>query len=335
MKPKFTITNGMLNLIVDITEEITRLEIVQERNLHLRKENRIRSIQSSLAIENNTLTLEQMTDIIAGKRVLGAPKDIKEVQNAYEAYELVFNMDPYLIDDFLKSHKLMTKELIKESGKFRTSDVGVYDHDGNVVHIGTRPQFVYSHIQDLFEWARMDTIPDLIKSCVIHFEIEMIHPFADGNGRMGRLWQNLLLSKWHKVFEWIPVETIVYENQQRYYNVLQVGCKDFDSTEFIEFMLEMIYKTISTFENTVTEKMGADILSLDILEQMNEKEIEFFYSIKSYLLKHGSISNTKSSLLSGRPAVTTRRYIHKLIELGVLSPVGENKNRLYQLNSVK
>lgn len=331
MKPIFSVTNRMLNLIVEITQIITRLEIERERNLHLRKENRIRSIHSSLAIEENSLSFEQVTDIINGKRVLGAPKEIREVQNAYEVYELVFKMNPYSIDDFLQAHGLMTKDLVKESGHFRDGDVDVYDHAGNVVHIGARPQFVFKLIQELFEWAMNDTVPDLIKSCVVHFEIEMIHPFSDGNGRLGRLWQNLILSKWQKVFEWIPIETMIYAHQQRYYDMLEIGDKENDSTKFIEFMLEVILETISEFgEERTTDKL-VDILGDKAIDKLNEKEIEFLKKIYPYLKENKGIANSKAAELSGRPIGTTRRYLLRLVDLGVLKTTGENKNRKYIL----
>ena len=199
-KPSFDITTNMLNFIVAITQKITRLEIEQERNLHLRKDNRIRSIHSSLAIEKSSLSLNQVSNIINGKQVFGPPQELREVQNAYDAYNRVFQLNPYLIDDFLMAHSLMMDELVKEKGMFRTNDVGIYDENGYIIHIGARPPFIYDLIKDLFFWASKSDVPDLIKSCVIHFEIEMIHPFQDGNGRMGRLWQNLVLAKWQNIF---------------------------------------------------------------------------------------------------------------------------------------
>jgi Fic family protein len=331
MKPPFSITNKMLNLIVEITQATTRLEIEHERNLHLRKENRIRSIHSSLAIENNSLSLAQVTDIINGKRVLGPPKEIQEVKNVYEAYEIVFKLNPYSIDDLLTAHGLMTKDLVKESGRFRREDVGVYDSYGNVVHIGARPQFVYNLIKDLFHWAKTDDSPALIKSCVVHFELEMIHPFPDGNGRMGRLWQNLILSKWQQVFEWIPIETIVYANQQQYYSMLAICDKENVSTKFIEFMLEVILKTILEYGQGKATDKATDILVDKVVDQLNKQELEFVNKIYLYLKANGGISNSKAVELSGRPAGTTRRYLLKLVELGGLTTVGENKNRKYVL----
>ncbi|WP_187378552.1 MULTISPECIES: Fic family protein [Oceanobacillus] len=247
MKPPFDITDHMLNRIVEISELTGELKFEYERNLHLRKDNRIRSIQSSLAIENNTLTVQQVTDIIDGKKVLGSPKEIKEVKNAYDAYEEILSFDPYSIKDFLLAHGYLTHELVEFSGRFRQKDVGVFDTKGNVIHVGARPQFIESLVKDLFTWAKTATTPALIKSCVMHYEIEAIHPFEDGNGRMGRFWQNVILSQWQPIFAWIPIETIIYEHQQRYYDVLALADKDNNSTDFIEFMLDVILETLQNY----------------------------------------------------------------------------------------
>lgn len=175
----------------------------EKRELHLRKENRIRSIQSSLAIENNSLSLEQVTDIIEGKRVMGPPKDVHEVQNTYEAYEVVYRLNPCSIDDFLLAHQLLTRDLVKHPGYFMIGDVGVFDGKGKVVHVGARPQFVPNLVKELFKWAENSKTSDIVNSCVVHFELEIIHPFEDGNGRMGRMWQSLILSQWNSLFEWL------------------------------------------------------------------------------------------------------------------------------------
>ncbi len=187
MKPPFDITNTMLNQIVDISQQIGQLNIAYERQLHLRKNNRLRSIQASLAIENNSLSVEQVTAIIDGKRVLGNPKEIQEVKNAYDAYEHIGIFKPFDLNDFLIAHRLMTQGLVNQSGRFRLTDVGIFDSQGQVIHMGARPPFIQKAMQDLFTWAKKDTTPALIKSSVMHYEIEVIHPFEDGNGRMGRL----------------------------------------------------------------------------------------------------------------------------------------------------
>lgn len=243
----FSITTKMLNLIVEISHKLGTLQLAYERNLHLRKNNRLRSIQASLAIENNSLTLEQVTDIINGKRVLGHPKEIREVQNAYDAYDEILRYDPYSLPDFLNAHQLLTNDLVKEAGQFRTQDVGIYNTQGVLVHMGARPQFVAKLMQDLFDWARQDSTPALIKSAVVHYEIEMIHPFSDGNGRMGRLWQNVILSQWNPIFAWLPIETMVYAHQPEYYKMLALADSQNDSTAFIEFMLAMILETLEAY----------------------------------------------------------------------------------------
>lgn len=247
MKPPFFITNKMLNLMVKISHKLGKLQIEYERNLHLRKENRIRSIHSSLAIENNSLTLEQVTAVLNGKRVLGHPKEIQEVKNAYDAYDEILSYDPYSVQDFLKAHYLLTQTIVDESGNFRSKNVGIYNASGQLVHMGARPQFVEKLISDLFTWAKNDDTPDLIKSAVVHYEIEMIHPFNDGNGRIGRLWQSVILSRANPIFAWIPIETIIYAHQAEYYQVLAQADKENDSTVFIEFMLGVILETLENY----------------------------------------------------------------------------------------
>lgn len=322
MQPSYIITNKMLNRMVEISE-LTALLVLEKRDLHLRKENRIRSIQSSLAIENNSLTLEQVTDIINGKRVLGAPKEIHEVQNAYEAYERVFQLNPYCVTDFLLAHQLLTKDLVKHAGRFRLGDVGVYDSQGAVVHVGARPQFVPNLVKELFDWAEKSTLPDLIKSCIVHFELEIIHPFEDGNGRMGRLWQSLILYQWQDIFEWIPVETVIYKHQQAYYDSLSISNHQNDSTIFIEFMLDAILETLQDYSLTNS------LTSLS--ELVSEKEQEVFKVIGNYLA-HSPIMTSKDlqELLGVSPA-TARRYLSGFAQKGLLEVSGSTKGKFYSL----
>ncbi len=232
--PPFTITNTILNLMVKISEKIGQLQVAYVQNLHLRKNNRLRSIQASLAIENNSMSLEQVTDIINGRKVLGKPKEIQEVKNAFDAYEIIPHLSPYRVEDFLQSHHLMMQGLVDNAGQFRTGDVGIFNTQGKVMHLGARPEFVPRLIADLFAWAEQDSTPALIKSCVMHYEIEVIHPFADGNGRMGRLWQTLVLSADTPVFAWLPIETMVYQHQADYYATLAQADTHNDSTRYNE-----------------------------------------------------------------------------------------------------
>lgn len=320
----YTITERILNLVQEISEYVTRLSL-EKRELHLRKENRIRSIQSSLAIENNSLSLEQVTDIIEGHRVLGPPKDIHEVQNAYEAYERAFRLNPYELDDFLLAHGLLTKGLVKSPGQFRLGDVAVFDGQGQVVHLGARHQFVPNLVADLFAWARDSQVSMLVKSSIVHFELEIIHPFEDDNGRMGRLWQSLLLSYWNPIFEWLPIESVIYHHQQGYYQALAQSNNDNDSTAFIEFMLSAILETLKIY----SLKNPLNNMS----ELMSEKEWAVFQQILSYLTKQASISNHQLQELTGVSSATARRYLAKFVELGLLQATGQTKSRCYHLAS--
>ena len=308
MQVNFQITEKMLGLVHNIAELLTKYSI-EKRPLLLRKENRIRSIQSSLAIENNSLTLEQVTDIIEGRRVLGPPKDIHEVQNAYEAYERVFSMDPYSVEDFLEAHHLLTHGLVKHPGQFRLSDVGIYDASGRVVHVGARPQFVPSLVEELFSWAKNSDLLALVKSCLVHFELEIIHPFEDGNGRMGRLWQSLILSRWNPLFEWLPIESVIHAHQQGYYDALAISNKEMKVQDRIE-------------------EVSAEYV---VLPSLKPKEREVFEQVKAYLEQYGNIGNQQTQELIGLSAATVRRYLSFFVEVGLLTSSGSTKGKLYTL----
>lgn len=240
-KPPFHMTDKMTFLIAEISEQVGRITVLQEGTLspHLRRENRIRTIHSSLAIEHNSLSLEQVTAILDGKRVLGNPNEIKEVQNAYEAYELMLRLDPSSVDNLLKAHKLMMNGLVPENGKFRSGGVGVFDGEV-LIHMAPPAEFVPEHIHNLFAWYQHSEIHPLIKSAVFHYEFEFIHPFADGNGRMGRMWHSLLLGKWKELFFWLPIEELIQSRQKEYYDTLGAADKQADSAGFVELMLEII-----------------------------------------------------------------------------------------------
>lgn len=248
-KPPFEITQKILSLITDIAELVGR---VSSSNLTqspmLRRTNRIKTIYSSLAIEQNTLTLDQVTAVLSGKRVLAPQKDIAEVRNAYEIYERMDELDPYSVDDLLLAHRVLTCGLVEESGMFRTRSVGVVDSEGNVLHMGTLPLYVPDLVSELLGWVRDSEIPMLIKSCVFHYELELIHPFADGNGRVGRLWHTLLLSEWNPIFAWLPVESIIHDRQAEYYKAINISNAAGESTAFIEFMLSAIKEALTEAE---------------------------------------------------------------------------------------
>ena len=236
--PPFTITDEITTLVAEIAEKVGHLTASAEQlpTPQLRRENRIKTIQSSLAIENNSLSLDQVTAIVEGKRVLGAPNEIQEVKNAIDAYELMLELDPYKEKDMLKAHELMMTDLVRECGRFRTGGVGVFN--GEVcIHMAPPAQRVPLLIGELLDWVKTTKTHPLISSCVFHYEFEFIHPFADGNGRLGRMWQTLLLMQWKPIFAWIPVETIVKEHQQEYYAAIMKSDHEASSTPFIVFML--------------------------------------------------------------------------------------------------
>ena len=220
-KPPFHMTEKIINLISEISEQVGRVTVLSHGNLnpHLRKENRIRTIHSSLTIENNSLSLEQVTAIPDGKHILGNPNEIKEVQNAYETYEMMLKLNPASADDLLKAHKMMMNGLIPENGRFRSGGVGVFDGDV-VVHMAPPANLVPGQIHDLFAWYQNSEMHPLIKSAIFHYEFEFIHPFADGNGRMGRMWHSLLLGQWKELFYWLPIEELIRTRQKEYYDAL-------------------------------------------------------------------------------------------------------------------
>lgn len=239
-------TDKMTSLIAEISEQVGRITVLQEGTIspHLRRENRIRTIHSSLAIEHNSLSLEQVTAILDGKRVLGNPNEIKEVQNAYEAYELMLRLNPASVDDLLKAHKLMMNGLVSENGRFRSGGVGVFDGEV-LIHMAPPAEFVPEHIQNLFAWYQKSELHPLIKSAIFHYEFEFIHPFADGNGRMGRMWHSLLLGKWKEMFFWLPIEELIQSRQKEYYDALGAADKQTDSAGFVELMLEIIRDSLT------------------------------------------------------------------------------------------
>ena len=254
-RPPFEITAKAINLISEISEKIGIITALSDNPFHveLRKKNRIRTIHSSLSIEQNTLSIEQMTAIIEGKRVLGAPNDIQEVKNTVQAYNLLLELNPYKEEDLLWAHKLMMADLVDRNGKYRSGGVGIFN-GSEVVHVAPPAANVPFLMEDLFKWLENSSEHPLIKSCVFHYEFEFIHPFQDGNGRMGRFWQTVILKEWKPVFAWIPVETLVKEHQAEYYAALTSSDKDADSTVFIDFMLEIILSAVSAQTKTVIGK---------------------------------------------------------------------------------
>lgn len=263
-QPKFTVSSKSINLISEISALVTKMDYRSlNRNLKLRKKNRVRSIQSSLQIEANSMTVEQVTDIMNGKKVLGPPRDIKEVKNAIEAYKLLPELDPYSIKDLLRTHGIMMADLTDQSGMFRTVGVNVVNSStGEVIHYAPHPDYVPRFIEELMQWASTSEDHPLIVSCVFHHEFEYIHPFTDGNGRTGRLWQNLILSKWNPVFEWIPVESAIRDRQSEYYRCIREATDLNDTSVFIDFMLESIKESLQKTMKDSADSLRSKILSM-------------------------------------------------------------------------
>lgn len=265
-KPPFSITNNMLSKCISIAEKLGKISIFNslKRMPILRKNNRIKSIHSSLAIEANSLSLNQVRDVIMGKTVIGPKKEIQEVKNAYKAYEMINDFDCYNEKDLLKAHETLTYLIENDSGQYRNHAEGVFDGK-QVIFVAPSEKFVPALMHDLFDWLKNDLeTPMLIKSCVFHYEFVFIHPFSDGNGRTARLWQNVLLMKWNPIFEYIPLESRIQKYQDEYYNAISYCHKNGDSNKFIEFMLRLIDESIDEISNNFVQE------SKNISEQVNK-----------------------------------------------------------------
>ena len=255
-KPPFTITNQMLNLVSSIMEKIGKLENYNNLNKMpvLRKNNRINSIHSSLAIEASSLTFNQVKDVINGKLVIGPTDEIQEVKNAYNAYLEIKNVDPYSIDDIKRIHGIMTYLTVNESGIFRSGNEGVFDN-GKCIFMAPGPEMVNRLMNDLFNWMKLEKneIHPLIMSSIFHYEFVFIHPFSDGNGRIARLWQNVILSNWLDIFEFLPIESRIKQYQDTYYDAISSCHKNGNSNVFIEFMLKMFDEILDEVLDTSSD----------------------------------------------------------------------------------
>jgi len=323
-KPPFEITNSILEEIAEIAELVGHLNAASglSANPTLRRTNRIRSIYSSLAIEQNTLSLEQVTAVLNGKRVIAPPKDIAEVKNAYEIYEMMDTLNPYSVDDLLNAHAVMTRDLLIESGCFRSSPVGVVDKQGNILHFGTLPDYVPGLVSELLDWIKDSDFHMLIKSCVFHYELELIHPFADGNGRIGRLWHTLLLTQWKPMFAWLPVESIIHDRQDEYYNAINRSNYEGESTAFIEFMLSAIKETLM---EAIQTSGAAESMSTDELR---------WYKIERFLKKNGTITNADVRQLFLVSSATANRILGKMVDEGKIKKIRLGRSWGYEINSV-
>lgn len=322
-EPPFTLNDEILNLVADIAQKVGRVEAYDQLNAspQLRRENRIRTIHSSLAIENNALSFDQVTAVIEGRHVIAPARDVLEVQNALTVYESLDMFKPESIEDLLKAHSLLMVGLTPEAGRFRSGNVGVFDGD-KLVHAGTPAHYVPEVIGDLFEWLRRKKVHPLVASCAFHYEFEFVHPFADGNGRMGRLWRTLILSDWSPLFAWLPVESLVKQRQAEYYAALGRADARADCTNFIVFMLKAISDAL---DDALSLQNGDSIKDGINVGITNEAE-----AIKGRLLhlvrQNPTITASQMANELGVGKRQVERLIANLKANGRLVRIGANRN---------
>ena len=321
-QPPLTLTASMLALVADISEQVGRLSALRDTTLtpQLRRGSRIRTIQASLAIENNTLSLEQVTAVLDGKQVLGLPREIQEVRNAFVAYEAMPSWQMAARADLLKAHELLMRGLIDDAGQFRQGGVGIYRGE-RLLHMAPPANRVGSLVDDLLGWLARTDLHPLIASCVFHYEFEFIHPFADGNGRMGRLWQTLILSKWRSVLAYLPVETVIREQQDAYYAALQVSDQQAEATAFVEFMLNAL-------KQALTEAASVDGFSGT--EQSSEQGTEQTPLLRLLKAKPKLTGKQAADQLGISPRAVEKQ-LAKLKAAGSIERVGPNKGGYWQV----
>lgn len=292
MKPPYEITHKILALIVSISEQIGAINAahLNKPPTELRKKNRIKTIQSSLEIEGNTLTVEQITNLLDNKRVLAPQKDILEVKNAIAVYEQLLEFDVYNLKSLCKAHSVLMKDLVDNPGKLRTSSVGIVK-GSQIAHLAPPGEMVAPLMNDLFNYLKQDHDILLIKSCVFHYEFEFIHPFVDGNGRMGRLWQTLILKEHSPVFEFLPIESLIKEKQQEYYQVLGASDSQGSSTVFIEFMLEIIQNALAD----LLKHQNFSLTNTDRISHFKDRIGTELFSRQEYLRAFKEISPATAS----------------------------------------
>ncbi|MBS1571382.1 MAG: Fic family protein [Bacteroidetes bacterium] len=316
MKPPYTITDKILTLIASISERIGEINAAHlyKPATELRKKNRIKTIQSSLEIEGNTLTEEQITALIENKRIIAPKKDILEVQNAMKVYDKLHEFNPYQLKDLEKAHAILMNGLIEKAGKLRTTNVGIVK-GSKVEHIAPGGTMVNALMKNLLDYLKKDKDLILIKSCVFHYEFEFIHPFLDGNGRMGRLWQTLILMQQYPVFEFLPIESLIKQKQVEYYANLSESDKKGNSTPFIEFMLGIILEALTE----LLQSQSITLHTADRIQLLKEKIGKNKFSRKDYMQYFKNIS-----------APTASRDLKWAVEQGVLTKFGEQRLTEYQ-----
>ncbi|KMJ45855.1 cell division protein Fic [Xenorhabdus khoisanae] len=332
-QPPYTITPTMLNRVAEIAELLGRWSVSAECSSPLlRKENRIRTIQASLAIEHNSLSTEQVTAIIDGKRVLAPVKDIQEVRNAILAYEKLPDWRSSRLTDLLAAHRLLMTGLVDLPGQLRQGNVGIY-RENQLIHMAPPANQILRLIGDLLMWLKHTDIHPLIASSIFHYEFEFIHPFTDGNGRMGRLWQTLILSEWRPELAWLPVETLIHHQQQAYYQVLRECDRTSDCTLFIDFMLEKLAEALKESlcvqKNSVAMSVKTSVeMSVENLQPLNATS----QKILSVIALHPVITITQLADELGVSRRTIERNIKILQDNGYLVRIGAKKGGYWRVS---
>ncbi len=346
--PPFTVSAKAISMIADISAQIERfaIRLEQRDGLRLRKANRIKTIYSSLAIEGNALGEDAVRDILDGKPVMGSLREIQEVKNAIKTYELYPTLEAFNVKDMLRAHGVMMQALINDAGRFRSGGVGVFDGE-RCVHMAPPPMRVPALMGDLFDWLKHSQDHLLIRSCVFHFEFEYIHPFSDGNGRMGRLWQSLILGKLSPVFEHLPVENIVHSNQQQYYDAINTSTRQNDSGPFIEFMLGEILQTLkqhqgeplaelqenipSKVPNKVPSKIPNKVPSK--LKKAHPQIAADVWDVLSCIINNNTVTSNEIGMIIGVSDRTVRKHISVLREAGLLVREGGAKGGRWRVTT--
>lgn len=321
-QPPFTITSEILNLVADISQQVGRLDAsLLNASPQLRKQNRIKTLAGTLAIEGNTLTEEQITAVIEGKPVLGSVRELAEVKGAIAAYDALPTWQPDNVDHLLTAHGLMMSEILTNAGRFRDKAVGI--QKGKEVHHVAPPAHQVSGLMaDLTNWLKQAKDHPLITSSVFHYEFEFIHPFSDGNGRMGRLWQTLILSQWHPLFLSLPLESVIKDHQQQYYQALEDADQQADSTPFIHFMLSVIAKTLAQ-NAPVCATLNAPVN----IEEMKTPE-----AILHLLQNNNQLTRQQLAEQIGKDVRTIARAIAKLQQAGKLTRIGSDKTGHWEVH---
>ncbi len=320
-KPPFTVSAKAVNLIAKISSQLERYAIRMEREdtLRLRRANRIKTIHSSLAIEGNTLSEGEVQAVLEGKKVVAPLKEIQEVKNAIKTYELYPKLNPFSIQDLLMAHDTMMAGLVDEAGMFRKGGVGVFDGD-KPIHIAPQADRVRDLMSDLFGWLENADDHLLIRSCVFHYEFEFIHPFSDGNGRIGRLWQSLILGRLNPIFEHLPVENMVYSNQQAYYQAINRSSDLGDSGPFIDFMLEVILDALIDHQG----KSNAEIADEKGLNYQHQR-------VLGYLRADRHISAARIAADLDMSPRQIERMLADLKAKGIIRRIGANRNGYWEI----